>query len=257
MKIEFHKIKMQERVCMFGVITLATSKGGAGKSTLARSLAAHWLQLGRKPALIDADPQRTLANRHNPDGPLGAVPLIAEPEERVTQAIAELREKHHTPVIVDTAGFRNRTTIAALVATDLALIPLKPAVEDIDGAVATYRLIQEVNETDERVGRPIKAVMILTMTTYGTVISRHVRHELSAAGYPLLKAEMIHRVAYPEAGIGGLSPANIDPDGPGARDISAIAHEIISLEKSNDMEIGNIKIMKSEKSKIKRKGKAA
>jgi chromosome partitioning protein len=257
MKIGLYKIRMQERIRMFGVITLATSKGGAGKSTLARSLAAHWLQLGRKPALVDADPQRTLASRHNPDGPLGAVPLVAEPEERVTQTIAELREKRHTPVIVDTAGFRNRTTIAALVATDLALIPLKPAVEDIDGAVATYRLIQEVNETDERAGRPIKAVMILTMTTHGTVISRHIRHELSAVGYPLLAAEMIHRVAYPEAGISGLSPANIEPDGPAARDIAAIVHEIMALENPDAMKPESYEIIKSKLPKVRRKGKAA
>lgn len=241
---------------MFPVITLCTSKGGVGKSTLARSLAAHWLQLGRKPALVDADPQRTLASRHNVDGPLGAVPLIAEPEERVTQAIADLRVTH-APVIVDTAGFRNRTTIAALVATDLALIPLKPAVEDIDGAVSTYRLIQEVNDTDERVGRPIVAVMILTMTTQGTVIARHVRSELVSAGYPLLAAEMIHRVAYPEAGIGGLSPTNFEPDGPAARDIAAVAHEIIALEKPETMKIGGIELMKSNLPKVRRKGKAA
>ena len=214
---------------MFGVITLATSKGGAGKSTLARSLAAHWMQSGHKPALVDADPQRTLASRHNPERAVGAVPLAAEPEERVADTIAELRRRH-APVIVDTAGFRNRTTIAALVATDLALIPLKPAVEDIDGAVSTYRLIQEVNGTDERVGRPIKAVMILAMTTHGTVIARHVRHELAAAGYPLLAAEMAHRVAYPEAGIAGLSPVTVEPDGAAARDIAAIAHEIMTLE---------------------------
>jgi len=65
---------------MFGVITLATSKGGAGKSTLARSLAAHWFNLGHKPALVDADPQRSLASRYDPAGKLGGVPVIAEPE---------------------------------------------------------------------------------------------------------------------------------------------------------------------------------
>lgn len=241
---------------MFGVITLATSKGGAGKSTLARSLAAHWMQSGHKPALVDADPQRTLASRHNPEGPLGAVPLAAEPEERVADAIAELRRRH-APVIVDTAGFRNRTTIAALVATDLALIPLKPAVEDIDGAVSTYRLIQEVNGTDERVGRPIKAVMILAMTTHGTVIARHVRHELAAAGYPLLAAEMAHRVAYPEAGIAGLSPATVEPDGAAARDIAAIAHEIMSLEINDFMKTKERENMKQPFSKVRRKGRAA
>src|ERR1700722_15480555 len=134
---------------MFSVITLATSKGGVGKSSLGRSLAAHWFTVGHKPALVDADPQRSLANRYDPEGRLGAVPVVAEPEERVGEMIEELRRRH-APVIVDTAGFRNRTTIGALVATDLAIIPLKPAVEDVDAAIATFDLIKEINQTEER-----------------------------------------------------------------------------------------------------------
>jgi chromosome partitioning protein len=220
---------------MFGVITLATSKGGVGKSSLGRSLAAHWLTVGYKPALVDADPQRSLANRYDPDGRLGAVPIVAEPEERVGDVIEELRRRH-APVIVDTAGFRNRTTIGALVATDLAIIPLKPAVEDVDAAIATFNLIREINDADEREGRPIKVAMVLTMTMRGTVIARHVRQQLTEAGYPLLQAEMLNRVAYPEAGIEGLSPSITDPDGAAARDIASIVHEIMNLE--------NPKIMK-------------
>jgi chromosome partitioning protein len=214
---------------MFSVITLATSKGGVGKSSLGRSLAAHWFTVGHKPALVDADPQRSLANRYDSEGRLGAVPVVAEPEERVGEVIEELRRRH-APVIVDTAGFRNRTTIGALVATDLAIIPLKSAVEDVDAAIATYGLIREINETDEREGRPIKIAMVLTMTLRGTVIARHVREQLTAAGYPLLQAEMLNRVAYPEAGIEGLSPSITDPDGAAARDIAAIAQELMKLE---------------------------
>ena len=78
-------------------------------------------------------------------------------------------------MIVDTAGFRNRTTINALVATDLALIPLKPSREDVEGALAAYRLIQEINDTPEREGRPIRVAMVLTMTMRATVIARHVQ----------------------------------------------------------------------------------
>ena len=217
---------------MFDVITLATSKGGAGKSTLARSLAAHWLMVGQRPALIDADPQRTLANRHDPSGKLGAVPLVAEPEERVAQAIEELRGARR-PIIVDTAGFRNRTTISALVASNLALIPLKPSAEDVDAAIATYELIGEINETPERAGDPIRVAMILTMGASNTVISRHVRSQLEGEGLPLLKAEMSNRVAYPESGIDGLSPIITDPDGAAARDIAAIAKELTKFEVSN------------------------
>jgi chromosome partitioning protein len=138
-------------------------------------------------------------------------------------------------VIVDTAGFRNRTTIAALVAValhvaaDLAIIPLKPAAEDHDCAVATYHLIREINETEEREGRPIRPAMVLTMTMRGTVIAQHIRSQLEARGYPLLQAEMPHRVAYPEAGIEGLSPSVADPDGAAARDIAAIVHELMNL----------------------------
>ena len=225
----------------YDVITLATSKGGVGKSTLARGLAAYWYGLGHKPALIDADPEGRLIKRYNPKGPLGTIPVIAEPEELVAQLIEELRARH-TPVIVDTAGFRNRTTISALVAADLAVIPLKPAPDDVDGAIATYGLIREINETPERRERPIRAAMILTMTMRGTVIARHVRGELESASYPLLQAEMPHRVSYPEASIQGLSPGVTDPDGAAARDIAKIVHELLKFEnhefmKSSDEEV--------------------
>lgn len=212
----------------YDVITLATSKGGAGKSTLARALAAHWLGIGLRPALIDADPQRGLAARHNPDGPLGRVPMHEEPEERVGDLIEEMKAKYR-PVIVDTAGFRNRTAVTALVSSDLALIPLKPSAEDAEGAIATFDLIHELNSTPERGGRPIAVALVLTMTLRSTLIARHVRRQLEEAGMPLLRAEMAHRVSYPEAGIEGLSPSVVEPDGAAARDIAAIVHELMGL----------------------------
>jgi len=172
---------------MFGVITLATSKGGVGKSSLGRSLAAHWFSVGHKPALIDADPQRTLANRYDPKGRMGSVPIVAEPEERVSETIEELRWQH-APVIVDTAGFRNRTTIGALVATDLAIIPLKPAVEDVDAAIATYDLIREINETDEREGADQGCYGADDDHAGHDDCSSRTRAELGGAGDPLLKA---------------------------------------------------------------------
>jgi chromosome partitioning protein len=71
----------------------------------------------------------------------------------------------------------------------------------------------------------------------GTVIARHVREQLAVAGYPLLQAEMLNRVAYPEAGIEGLSPSITDPDGAAARDIAAIAQELMKLENHEFMKM--------------------
>lgn len=207
------------------VITLATSKGGAGKSTLARSLASYWINIGRDVAVIDADPQGSVITRHDSNGLLEKLKVIAEPEETVGALIEEMKNQYSL-IIVDTGGFRNKTTIRALVGTDVAIIPLKPSPDDTVSAIETHDLIKEINNIPERVNKPIKYRMVLTMTQQGTVISRHIRTELEQVGYLLLKAEMYHRVAYPEAAIKGLSPCITDPDGPAARDIAAIVTEL-------------------------------
>lgn len=212
------------------IITLATSKGGAGKSTLSRNLAAHWINVGMRVAIVDADPQGSIINRpYNQDGPLSKLQVFAEPEESVSSLIEEIK-KNYDFVIVDTGGFRNRTTVRALIATDLALIPLKPSADDVAGALETHNLINELNKTPERSLNPIKYRMIITMSIQGTVIIRHVRSELEQLGYLLLKSEMHQRIAYPESVINGNSPCITDPDGPAARDIAAIVNEIMKIE---------------------------
>ncbi|WP_032114118.1 ParA family protein [Candidatus Paracaedibacter symbiosus] len=207
------------------VITLATSKGGAGKSTLARNIAAHWLNVGMRVAVIDADPQGSIIKRHDPNGLLSKLVVIAQPEEIVDSTINELKTDYDY-IIVDTGGFRNRTTVKALISTDLAIIPLKPSADDVAGALETHNLIKEINKTPERLSNPIRYKMIITMSQQGTVIARHVRSELEQIGYLVLKAEMYHRVAYPEAAIKGLSPCITDPEGAAARDIAQIISEV-------------------------------
>lgn len=43
------------------VITIAQRKGGAGKTTLAAQLAVAWLEAGTRVAVLDIDPQASLA----------------------------------------------------------------------------------------------------------------------------------------------------------------------------------------------------
>ncbi len=218
------------------VIVLANGKGGVGKSTLARSLAGYWLSVGQSPAIVDADPQASIASLHDSDGPMGKVTVVADPEVETVAATIEDLKAHHSVVVIDTAGFRNQTTILACVAADVVLIPLKAAAEDVREAVAMLDLVGELNRTPERMDRPIHAALVMTMVTPGTLIARQVRKELEAAGYPLLDAEVAQRVAFPELSMRGAAPSLIDPDGAAARDIGRLAAEIASIGEASHVQ---------------------
>lgn len=211
------------------VIVLATGKGGAGKSTLVRSLAAHWQLAGASPAVLDADPEHRVARRHAKTGPMAKIPVIADADDTtITKRIQELKAKHGI-VLVDTAGFRNKTQIMACIAADVVLIPMKPAPDDVDEAVAMYELIEELNATPERTNRPIAAALIMTMVKPGTVIARRVQKDFRKAGLPLLEIEIKERVTYPEAAIRGEAPSMTDPTGEAAREIRRLATALEQL----------------------------
>ena len=213
-------------------IVLANSKGGAGKTAIVRSLTAYWHVLGFLPGILDADPQGSISKRHDPEGPLGDVLIIRESDERyIESSLEELKGQGRYPIIVDTGGFENRTAYIALLASDIALIPLKPAGDDIDEAISTYETIQQLSQTPERnkVGKPIIARFLLTMVKANTVIANHIREELTESGYPVLKTNIADRVAFAEDGLRGLAPPITDPNGVASRDVAALAAEISAL----------------------------
>ena len=212
------------------IIAAATFKGGSGKSSVIAALAAHWTLQGRNLAVIDAYPQGTVMAWREPGGALAGLRVVADTSDNVGRTIAELA-KSHRPVLVDTAGFRSRAGIDALAAAELALIPLRASPADVPVAVETYRLVQEINVTPERRRRPVVARFLLTMTTPGSVIARHVRTQIEEAGLPLLKAELANRVLWPEAALSGDTPSSKDPDSAAAREIAELAAEIEALSR--------------------------
>ncbi len=208
------------------VIVLTTLKGGSGKSTVAACLAAYWRHGGRSPALVDADPQRSIAG-WSTLGELAPL-VVVDATEGVSVTIGTLK-RDHRPVVVDTAGFRNRTTIEAIAAADLAIVPVKPSPMDVAVARDTAELIAEINATAERRRRPVALRFLLTQTTPRSVIAKHIRAQMIKAGMKLFKCELANRVAYGEAALSGLTPTLTAPRGAAARDIAALAAEIENL----------------------------
>jgi chromosome partitioning protein len=201
------------------IIIVATMKGGSGKSTLASCLAVHWHLTGRHPTLIDADPQRSIMRLAARERALGGVSIIEDATEEASKTARRLVATG--PVIIDTPGFRSKTTLDCLAAADFVLVPVKPSPFDVDRMLDTLSIL-----TDRPDGRRPVFRCLLTQTTRDSVIARHIRAELAEAGLPVLNAEMQNRVAYPEATLWGATPSLISWKGPAAREIATIADEL-------------------------------
>ena len=202
------------------IITVATMKGGSGKSTLASCLAVHWHLSGRRPTIIDADPQRTIARLAAREKALGGVQVIEDATEDAWKAAQRLVGTYDT-VIIDTPGFRSQATLACLGVTDFVLVPVKPSPFDVDRMLDTLQIL--INGVSGR--RPMFRC-VLTQTTRDSIIAKHIRSELASAGFPVLESEMTNRVVYAEAALWGATPSLMDRAGPAAREIAAIADEV-------------------------------
>jgi chromosome partitioning protein len=202
------------------IITVATMKGGSGKSTLASCLAVYWHLRGRHPSLIDADPQRSIVRLAARERALGGVSVVEDASDDASKTARRL-EGGNGLVIIDTPGFRSRTTLDCLSIADFLLIPVKPSPFDVDRMLDTVSIL--TNRSD---GRQPLFRCVLTQTTRESVIAKHIRAELTSAGLPVLNSEMANRVAYPEAALWGATPSLISWKGPAAREIAAIADEI-------------------------------
>jgi chromosome partitioning protein len=115
------------------IIAVAGRKGGIGKSTIAGNLAAEFAAMGRTIAVLDADPQHSLAAwAAQGDGMLSrCVEKVdsGDPAELKTKARAA--QKSADLVIIDTPPGMPETTYQAAMAADLMLLPCGPSPLDL------------------------------------------------------------------------------------------------------------------------------
>lgn len=122
---------------MAKVLTLAARKGGSGKSTLAASLAVAAYQDGEGVALIDMDPQRSLAEWHG-RRELPGIIYRADDEDSLPERLKRIHAHEPTTlVVIDTAGDFTPQVTAALRDADLTLVPVKPSILDVTAVERT------------------------------------------------------------------------------------------------------------------------
>jgi chromosome partitioning protein len=128
-------------------IAFLTQKGGAGKTTLAASVAVAAAHAGEKVIALDLDPQASLfrwgQRRDAANAPAKIViePLEGERLPRLRSILEGLAGVGFTIAIFDTAGADLAGARFVTEAADLCLLPTRPTCLDVEATAATFRAV--------------------------------------------------------------------------------------------------------------------
>ena len=183
------------------ILTIASSKGGPGKTTLTELIAGSLAAEGVNVTALDADPTGGLSRWASRlyDGPAFKCHHEAD-EARLAHLIHRVAQEADV-VVVDTAGFGNRAATVAMTAADAVLIPMVPGEGDVTEATRTVELVAGVAAAARR---DIPSRVVLNRVRHSTALSRHAATEAGALSK--LKAGLSDLVAFGEMSFSGRMP---------------------------------------------------
>ena len=173
------------------VVAFVSQKGGTGKSTLARALAAIVAHGGLSVRIADLDPlQNTVIEWEKLRHDSKLAPIRVEAFDDPQEAIASGEEGEL--LILDTPAHASRETFKAIVDADLIIQPSSGSVDDLRPAVLVF------NELVAR-GVPKRRLVIALCRTTGEREEEIARAYVDAAGYEVLPGSIPEKFGYKEA----------------------------------------------------------
>ncbi len=194
------------------VLTVASRKGGSGKTTLAGHLAVEAERSGSgSVALVDIDPQGSLAdwwNARSAPTPLyvhTSVPTLADDLARVRDLGVDI-------AVIDTPPAISSRVSQAIELSDLVVVPARPSPHDLRSIVGTAELV-------ETLGKPL--IFVLNAATQRARITTEAISAISYYG-PLAPVVIHQRVDFAASMIDGRTVMEVPGAKPAAQEIARL-----------------------------------
>lgn len=205
---------------MTSIITLAQRKGGAGKTTLAAHLAAGWAGAGRRVAVVDVDPQRSLSQwveirRRSRGGEVGFT-AISVSGWKLGIELDRLRRDHDL-ILIDSPPHAEMDSRAAIRAADLVVIPVQPSPMDLWATQATLEIARAENR---------RALLVLNRVAPRARLTQEIAASLGLGDVRLAATTLGNRTAYAASLVTGEGIEEFEPAGAAAGEMIHLRDEI-------------------------------
>ena len=215
------------------IITVFNQKGGCAKTMTAMQLAGAFGLRGLKVFVVDMDPQNTAAlwfHQAAEDQPFPAEVMSMAPlKEAFLDKLGALVSKSDVLIIDCPPALGSRVPWAALVASDLALIPVVPVMDNVWASKQAEQLVSEAQQARSARGDgSLQAAYLLSMMRRGKVFESCLKTLRASAQIPILNSMVSMLNAFPESQLYGCVAKQFGKS-KASDEIEAVVDEVAKL----------------------------
>jgi chromosome partitioning protein len=210
------------------IITFATIKGGAGKTTLATNLAVEFSKNKKTSLIIDCDYKQGSSYQwfEKRDNDENLMAMEAFSIETLEKIILTAKENSIDHVVIDTAGSDDNLVNKAIELSDYCIIPCGAGGFDIPSQKKTVDIVKKLKK---------KSSIILTKCVSTSNDEKNARLVLSGLGVNISKCKTTLLQAYKDAALFSQSVTELNQSSKASQEISEIYQWIIKKLKPNSL----------------------
>lgn len=213
---------------MSTIISVCNQKGGCGKTTITMALAAAFAHRGHRVLVVDGDPQgsaSTWSANAPEEQPFPAVVVnLSHAGRNLPREVKKMIGDYELVLIDCPPSVDSPVPQAALLITDLALIPLIPSPADMAAATPFIHLVENARSINEG----LQGRIVANMVQKNTKVAAGYLEQFEALPLPTLDTHLSLRTGHRQACALGSSVYGIG-DREAIREIEGLLNELVAL----------------------------